>query len=382
MSQYSSQLEKVISTKTNLEYHREGVYLHEEREFDRAIDCFYRALAIDKDYYRTHYSLGNSLLEKGEIDTAIFYYGRCIELKPDFFMAYKKMGEALVKLSQIDTALFAYQEAAKHNRKSPKRLTEIVSRSCKNIQEAPDDLQTAIWKANALGLLGWKELAIQHHREAISELNLWQSFDTKNYMFTENVFTSRALLWKKYLSKYINTSNVQALEIGSLQGMSACWLLDNVLTHSSAEITCIDPYFMKLFHQNISATNASNKVTLIEAMSQEAVAKLKDNYYDFVYIDGSHLAPDVLTDAISCWRVTKVNGLMIFDDYLRKPPKNRQATPKIAIDAFLSLFSETIELIHTKYQVIIRKISNSIDYEDMKNMDINLEIESRIRKSN
>ena len=378
MSQHISQLETVVFTKTNLEYHKEGVELHSAGEFDRAIDCFHRALAIDSDYYRTHYSLGNSLLEKGEIDTAIFYYGRCIKLKPDFFMVYKKMGEALVKLEEIDTALFSYREAARYNPNSPKRLTEIVSRTCKAIQENPNDLQTSIWKANSLGILGWKELASEYHRKAILESNLWQSFDTKNYTFTENVFTSRALLWKKYLSEYINTPNIHALEIGSLQGMSACWLLDNVLTHSSAEITCIDPYFTKLFHHNISATNASNKVITIEAMSQEAVAKLKDNYYDFVYIDGSHLAPDVLTDAISCWRVTKVKGLMIFDDYLRKPPKNRQATPKIAIDAFISLFSETIELIHTKYQVIIRKISNSIDYEDMKNMDVNLEIELRI----
>lgn len=380
MSQHCSQLEKVIFTKTNLEYHEEGVSLHNEGELDRAIDCFHRALAIDKDYYRTHYSLGNSLLAKGEIDTAIFYYGRCLELKSDFFMAYKKMGEALVKLGKIDIALFSYQEAIKYNSKSPKRLTEIVGRACKSIQEAPDDVQTAIWKANALGLLGWEELAIQHHKKAISESNLWQSFESKNYVFAENVFTSRALLWKKYLNQYVNNPNVKALEIGSLQGMSACWLLDNILTHSSAEITCIDPYFTELFHHNISATNASDKVTKINAMSQEAVAKLKDDYYDFVYIDGSHLAQDVLTDAISCWRVTKVGGLMIFDDYLRKPPKNRQATPTIAIDAFISLFGDTLELIHKKYQVIIRKTSSSIDYEKIKSIDISLEIESRIGK--
>lgn len=182
----------------------------------------------------------------------------------------------------------------------------------------------------------------------------------------------------KYLNNFKNVSNIKALEIGSFQGMYACWLLDNILVHPSAKITCIDPFFTELFHHNISATNVSNKVIKLNAMSQETVAKLNDNYYDFVYIDGSHLAPDVLKDAICCWRVTKIGGLMIFDDYLRKPPKNRKATPKIAIDTFLSLFDETVELIHKDYQVIIKKVSNSIDFEKINNIDVSFEIESRI----
>jgi len=37
--------------------------------------------------------------------------------------------------------------------------------------------------------------------------------------------------------------------------------------------------------------------------------------YDIVYIDGSHVANDVLQDAVLVWQLVKVGGFMIFDDY-------------------------------------------------------------------
>ena len=37
---------------------------------------------------------------------------------------------------------------------------------------------------------------------------------------------------------------------------------------------------------------------------------------DLIYIDGSHLAKDVLSDAILSWKLLKPSGVMIFDDYL------------------------------------------------------------------
>jgi tetratricopeptide (TPR) repeat protein len=133
MQKYNNQLESLISYKSNLDYHEKGIELHNKSEFDKAINCFHYAIAINSGYYRTHYSIGNSFLEKGCIETAIFYYARCIELKSDFFMGYKKMGEALVKQGRIDDALFCYREATKYNPKSPKRLIEIINRTCDTI---------------------------------------------------------------------------------------------------------------------------------------------------------------------------------------------------------------------------------------------------------
>ena len=38
--------------------------------------------------------------------------------------------------------------------------------------------------------------------------------------------------------------------------------------------------------------------------------------FDFIYIDGSHIAKDVLTDACMAWPLLMPKGLMVFDDYM------------------------------------------------------------------
>lgn len=37
--------------------------------------------------------------------------------------------------------------------------------------------------------------------------------------------------------------------------------------------------------------------------------------FDLVYIDGSHLRLDVLSDASMAWRLLREGGVMVFDDY-------------------------------------------------------------------
>jgi predicted O-methyltransferase YrrM len=82
------------------------------------------------------------------------------------------------------------------------------------------------------------------------------------------------------------------------------------------------------------------------------------NHYDIIYIDGSHDRPDVLEDAVLCWRLLKEGGIMIFDDYRylgRRGSDNKVVSPKAAIDAFVQCFEEHCEVIHNGIQLIVRK---------------------------
>jgi len=83
--------------------------------------------------------------------------------------------------------------------------------------------------------------------------------------------------------------------------------------------------------------------------------RLPLNTYDIIYIDGSHLAMHVLTDAVLCWDLLKNNGVIIFDDYKWNLDRPAQLRPKSAIDSFLVCFGGCLEVIHRGYQVIIKK---------------------------
>lgn len=83
-------------------------------------------------------------------------------------------------------------------------------------------------------------------------------------------------------------------------------------------------------------------------------------HFDMIYIDGSHFAHDVLSDAVLAFPLLKVGGHMFFDDYLWTgtgdtiDPMNG---PKPGVDAFLNVFYHKMRLIWSpNAQVVAVKI--------------------------
>ena len=153
--------------------------------------------------------------------------------------------------------------------------------------------------------------------------------------FTNNWLRNHMLpAYESWLTSLKNQA-VHFLEIGTFQGQSARWWLDNILTHKQSSLTCVDPYPHFLWRKNIPEL----KARLIPATILEALPLLRDSY-DFILIDGSHEKHDIILDASVCWRRLKVGGLMLFDDYL---PKKHKLEPFKAIDAFIMCHEQFIE---------------------------------------
>jgi len=180
------------------------------------------------------------------------------------------------------------------------------------------------------------------------------------YEFTTDWVTSHGTLWLEHLEHLKGKPNIHALEIGSFEGRSAIWFLENILIHPTSTITCVDIFVEKSyedkFDRNIEVSPFSKKVRKIKASSQKILRELEWNSYNFVYIDGSHVAKDVLLDAVLSWDLLKAGGIIIFDDYQWRVKDHKPwARPQIAIDAFLQVFEPYIELRHKEYQVVVRK---------------------------
>jgi predicted O-methyltransferase YrrM len=181
----------------------------------------------------------------------------------------------------------------------------------------------------------------------------------KEYEFTQDWFTVRIPKWTEILEPFKGKPNLHYLEIGVHEGRSALWMLENILTHPTARITCLDIFVVKdtydRFLANLKLSGFEDKTTIIKGKSQTTLRSLPFDSYDIVYIDGSHVAPDVLLDAALSWDLLKRGGIMIFDDYMWEwelPPQER---PKIAIEAFLRIFKNELQVLHQEYQIIIKK---------------------------
>ena len=192
-----------------------------------------------------------------------------------------------------------------------------------------------------------------------------------DYQFTKNWFGCGPQVWPDII-KFLPERKA-FLEIGSFEGRSTVWTVENMM-EDGGEIYCIDTWggseehvkgeldgAEDRFHQNISVlrTKFPNRaVVSFKSTSVEALAGLLTHkkQFDFIYIDGSHIAKDVLTDACMAWPLLKKDGIMAFDDYLwRLPGTVTIQRPKIAIDAFVNIFENEIAMAHNGYQLIVRK---------------------------
>jgi predicted O-methyltransferase YrrM len=191
--------------------------------------------------------------------------------------------------------------------------------------------------------------------------------------FSNRWFQTHVPIWKRLISEL---KPRKILEIGSYEGQSACWLIDNCANERPLYLHCVDTwaggiehqqeegkYFANMsfveerFRQNISISRdrAAHPVALSihKDFSHRALARLlakgHENSFDLVYIDGSHQAADVLSDAVMSFHLTKNDGLLIFDDYLwhaeSAVEKDHFTMPKPAIDSFVNTFHRRLQVI-------------------------------------
>lgn len=186
-----------------------------------------------------------------------------------------------------------------------------------------------------------------------------QTGEKPQYEFTVDWVSNNVELWNRHLGEFRGKADVRALEIGSYEGRSALWFLEEILTHPTARITCIDLFEVHdieaRFDRNLEASGLASKVEKIKGDSQSALRRLAEHQFDFIYIDGSHDAKDVLLDTALSWGLLKDGGLLIFDDYRLRLEWHPARRPKMAIDAFLEVFEPYVEVVHSGYQVIVRK---------------------------
>ena len=186
----------------------------------------------------------------------------------------------------------------------------------------------------------------------------YESCLTKKEGFTSDWFSHVIPIWKKHLAKFVDKPNLKFLEIGTYEGKSAIWLLENVLTHPTSNLTCIDPWHLEIIFTRFSnnVKKYLEKTNIVRDYSSNVLRKYEPvPTFDFIYIDGCHLASCAIEDMILSFPLLKPGGVFIFDDYKWKPDRAEDETPKLAADSFMKIYAKKIDVLHKDYQVIIKK---------------------------
>jgi predicted O-methyltransferase YrrM len=198
------------------------------------------------------------------------------------------------------------------------------------------------------------------------------------YKFTKDWFHWAPEVWTQLIPMLPGEpGDRHFLEVGSFEGRSTVWIAENMMQDGDF-LDCIDTWkggeehveeHMEEaeqrfdYNRSIALTGRAIEIEKIKGSSVYGLSCLltgvdsdeNQPYYSFIYIDGSHIAKDVLTDACMAWPLLKTEGLMVFDDYMWGDPRDILHRPKPAIDAFCNLFAEEAEIVHVGYQLVVRK---------------------------
>ncbi len=183
--------------------------------------------------------------------------------------------------------------------------------------------------------------------------------------FTTDWTTNNAPIWSEHLSRYAGTTGIRALEIGTWEGRSASWFLENILTGKNSSLVTIDRDHSR-FRENQAIIEAAHPGRLVAIQSDafEWMIGYSGAPFHFIYLDGPKDAGDLIDQTVMCWHILQPGGVLIFDDYLwpgqgptqfENPPRHYSNPPRIGIDAFLQTHYLQYDLLHKGWQIIVRK---------------------------
>lgn len=212
-----------------------------------------------------------------------------------------------------------------------------------------------------------KRIREQYFAETEQYQNLKQSLQLTNDWFSGKA----PPFWLSVLDEYgYRDRNMEALEIGSWEGLSSHFLLTSL---PKAHLTCVDTWEGADEHKDGTAATAE-VLSRIESTFDQNLAPYKDRLtkykgtsfsffeknphrevFDFIYVDGSHHCDDVIIDAVKCFEMLKVGGVMVFDDYFWRHYPDAIDNPAAAINLFLRLKKGRFKIVRMYYQIIIEK---------------------------
>ena len=180
---------------------------------------------------------------------------------------------------------------------------------------------------------------------------------------TTDYFSINAYYWNYIIKE--NFKNFSYMEIGSYEGNSVSYILKNF---SPKKVYCVDVWEKDKNYKGINKQNFDNfkfnmkefegRFSFFKEGSDNFFEKNSD-YFDIIYVDGTHESHQVHKDINNAWNFLNLNGIMICDDYFYGNLYTGldEDVPATAINKFLKKKKNELKIICiNNNQIFIKKI--------------------------
>lgn len=139
----------------------------------------------------------------------------------------------------------------------------------------------------------------------------------------------------------------RALDVGCSKGGLSKWMLENILTHPTSSLHCIDNYHANNdmftdFQKNIQKFRY--QVTLYDGDCEKILRDFPHEHIFDVILMNCTLS-SVMEGSVLAYSLLKPGGIFVFQD----------CTEKQIVDAFLMVYKDTYKILYKGNQVVIEK---------------------------
>lgn len=352
-------------------YYKLAKAFEQRGKLEEAVNCYQRASKGEDALIPASYDLGDLYLRQGKLESAQSTYETILMNAPDEARAQYKLGTIYLQKKRFEEAIEHFRQTIKNAPEFPWAYRDLVKTflqlkkwdeaiaTCYAILNLVEEYPWVyVQLGNALREKGRIVEAAANFQKAC-ESRGWKQCSQNDYFFTQDIFSYRIPFWETHLKHLGELEEIQVLEIGSYEGMSACWLLDLILTHPNDRLICIEENFNRRFQENIAKTGVKEKVICLEGDVHQSIASLSPDSFDLVNLQEKRkLANRVQQNATLVWQLLKTGGMIVFNDYGWSNPGYPEQNPQQGIEHFLDSIKGQWELIHhapQAYQLIICK---------------------------
>lgn len=312
-------------------------------------DCYTgTSSSVDTDIQNDFKSLSISVEKR--LGMEIKYYGSLYDLENNV--------NSFIKKIEIGEAGF-------YNSENPKKLTDlekVLSVPCYKVGNCLIIVPKPTEKQLKEVYFDRLKKNNKYNIDDVFKYKISKKFKYTNNWFCRNINVSMKLMKTTFLNK-----NIDILEIGSHEGRSTVWMLENLCTQKST-FTSIDPYISdnnaatnitletySTFQNNISLCKNNNILKHYLDTSNNVLPKLKKEgkKYDLIYINSIIKMDQVFFNLTYSNDILHKNGVILLDDV---GFDNNKTTCVIgAIKKFLNIH-KSYKLILQEYQWALQNI--------------------------
>jgi hypothetical protein len=111
------------------------------------------------------------------------------------------------------------------------------------------------------------------------------------------------------------------------------------------------------FHKNVASVGMQERIVAKKGDSFDVLSSMlvSGDFFDFIYVDGSHMCLDCYADIMLAWKILNKGGILAIDDYPYLK-ENMLESPFEAVNHFMKKYKFEMKILNIGYRVFLEKI--------------------------